>query len=122
MNKVKLHYTEKAQRLIARKAMAKNTGARGLRAILETILTDAMYEIPDAKTGNNRVDAVVVDEESVGSVNAPGCGSKVLRGDGALERYLTEARLKDQSSENARAAEGELQEGDSDVASRAMSM
>lgn len=42
---VKLHYTEKALRLIARKAMAKNTGARGLRAILETILTDAMYEV-----------------------------------------------------------------------------
>lgn len=42
---VKLHFTEKASKLIAKKAMAKNTGARGLRAILESILTDAMYEV-----------------------------------------------------------------------------
>lgn len=42
---VKLHFTEKALRLIAKKAMAKNTGARGLRALLESILIDAMYEV-----------------------------------------------------------------------------
>ncbi|GFZ09687.1 ATP-dependent Clp protease [Actinidia rufa] len=80
--------------MIAKKAMAKNTGARGLRALLESILTEAMYEIPDVKTGNDRVDAVVIDEESVGSVNSPGCGGKILCGDGALEHYLAEARLK----------------------------
>ena len=34
---VKLHFTENAMRLIAKKAMAKNTCARGLRAILENI-------------------------------------------------------------------------------------
>jgi ATP-dependent Clp protease ATP-binding subunit ClpX len=42
---VKLHFTDKALRLIAKKAMAKNTGARGLRSILESILTEAMYEV-----------------------------------------------------------------------------
>ena len=42
---VKLHYREKALRLIAKKAMVKNTGARGLRAIIESILTEAMYEV-----------------------------------------------------------------------------
>lgn len=42
---MKLHFTEKALRLIAQKALAKNTGARGLRAILESILTEAMYEV-----------------------------------------------------------------------------
>lgn len=31
--------------MIAKKAIAKNTGARGLRAILESILTEAMYEV-----------------------------------------------------------------------------
>ncbi|XP_021300016.1 CLP protease regulatory subunit CLPX1, mitochondrial-like isoform X2 [Herrania umbratica] len=121
MNKVKLHFTSKALRLIAKKAMAKNTGARGLRAILEGILTEAMYEIPDAKTGNNRVDAVVVDEESVGSTNIPGCGGKILRGDGALENYFAEAKLKD-SAENLASVEGELQEGESEVSSRAISL
>ncbi|KAG5078369.1 hypothetical protein JHK82_057064 [Glycine max] len=88
MNNVKLHFTEKALRLIAKKAMAKNTGARGLRALLESILTEAMFEIPDVKAGNELIGAVVVDEESVGSVNAPGCGGKILCGDGALELYL----------------------------------
>nr|DAD38826.1 TPA_asm: hypothetical protein HUJ06_013148 [Nelumbo nucifera] len=45
MNNVKLHFTDNALRLIAKKAMAKSTGARGLRAILESILTEAMYEV-----------------------------------------------------------------------------
>ncbi|KAK4365682.1 hypothetical protein RND71_013562 [Anisodus tanguticus] len=85
-----------ALRLIAKKAMVKNTGARGLRALLESILTDAMYEIPDVKAGDDRVDAIVVDEESVGAVNARGCGGKVLRGDGALQRYLAQAHLVNQ--------------------------
>ncbi|KAJ9134890.1 hypothetical protein P3X46_032135 [Hevea brasiliensis] len=121
MNTVKLHFTEKALRLIAQKAMAKNTGARGLRAILESILTEAMYEIPDVKTGGDRVDAVVVDEESVGSVNAPGCGGKVLCGDCALERFLAEYKLKE-TAENSEAPDAELQEVESDVSSRAISM
>lgn len=42
---VKLYFTETALRLISKKAMAKNTGARGLRAILENILTEAMFEV-----------------------------------------------------------------------------
>lgn len=54
-----------------------------------------MFQIPDVKTGSDRVDAVVVDEESVGSVDAPGCGGKILRGEGALECYLAEAKRKE---------------------------
>ncbi|KAJ4827505.1 CLP protease regulatory subunit clpx3, mitochondrial, partial [Turnera subulata] len=121
MNNVKLHFTEKALRLISQKAMVKNTGARGLRAILESILTEAMYEIPDIKTGHDRVDAVVVDEESVGSLNATGCGGKILRGEGALERYLEEYKSK-HLEENVEATDMELQEGESELSSRAMSM
>jgi ATP-dependent Clp protease ATP-binding subunit ClpX len=45
MNNVKLLYTEGALRRIAQKAMLKNTGARGLRTIMETLLTDAMYQV-----------------------------------------------------------------------------
>lgn len=37
--------TENAVRLIAKKAMAKNTGARGLRSILENVLMEAMFEV-----------------------------------------------------------------------------
>ncbi|KHN27868.1 ATP-dependent Clp protease ATP-binding subunit ClpX [Glycine soja] len=119
MNNVKLHFTENALRLIAKKAMAKNTGARGLRALLESILTEAMFEIPDIKTGSDRVDAVVIDEESVGSLTAPGCGGKILHGDGALKQYL--AKMKD-SAVNVDVGESDLQEGDLELSSRAISL
>ncbi|KAK1287178.1 hypothetical protein QJS10_CPB19g00316 [Acorus calamus] len=122
MNNVKLHFTDTALRLIAKKAMAKNTGARGLRAILEIILTEAMYEIPDVKTGNDRVDAVVVDEEAIGYIDKLGRGAKILHGDGALERYLLETKSKDSVMQaNIDRSEGEL-EGDQELSSRAMSM
>ncbi|KAK9069940.1 hypothetical protein SSX86_010338 [Deinandra increscens subsp. villosa] len=117
MNNVKLHFTDKALRLIAQKAMVKNTGARGLRAILETLLTDSMYEIPDVKTGNDRVEAVVIDEESVGSVDKRGCGGKILRGDGALDDYLAKTKCK----EHMEAGDQPL-EGEEDISSKAMSM
>ncbi|KAF5442733.1 hypothetical protein F2P56_035359 [Juglans regia] len=94
MNGVKLHLTENALRLIARKAISKNTGARGLRSILEDILMDAMYEIPDVRTGDDIIDAVVIDEEAVGS-EGRGCGAKILYGKGALDRYLSQQKRKD---------------------------
>ncbi|KAL8060064.1 hypothetical protein ABFS82_03G127000 [Erythranthe guttata] len=122
MNNVKLHFTEKALRLISNKAISKNTGARGLRTILESLLTDAMYEIPDARSGKERVDAVVVDEESVGTSDVAGCGGKLLEGEGALERYLAAAAALKDEAERKGAAEAELQEGESEVSSRAMSM
>lgn len=50
---VKLHFTDAALRLIAKKAMAKNIGSRGLRAILENVLTEAMYEVRWISTGHN---------------------------------------------------------------------
>ncbi|KAF3439311.1 hypothetical protein FNV43_RR17587 [Rhamnella rubrinervis] len=92
MNNVKLHITENALRLIAKKAMAKNTGARGLRAILEDVLTEAMFEVPDIKENIDSVDAVLVDEAAVGSVDSPGCGAKIIRGRGAFERPFHETK------------------------------
>ncbi|XP_048437683.1 CLP protease regulatory subunit CLPX2, mitochondrial isoform X2 [Pyrus x bretschneideri] len=89
---VQLHFTDNALRLIAKKAMAKNAGARGLRAILENILTDAMFEVPDMKTEANSAYAVLVDEEAVGSEDTCGLGAKILSGDGALEKFLRETK------------------------------
>lgn len=48
VSQVKLHFTDDALRLIARKAVSKNTGARGLRSMLENVLMDAMYEVCDS--------------------------------------------------------------------------
>ncbi|XP_057464062.1 CLP protease regulatory subunit CLPX1, mitochondrial-like isoform X2 [Actinidia eriantha] len=109
MNGVKLHFTESALRLTARKAITKNTGARGLRSILENILMDAMYEIPDERTGDDIIDAVVVDEEAVGS-EGRGCGGKILYGKGALDRYFLQHKLKDlETSADVSDAESEVE-------------
>ena len=51
MDNVELVFEEKAVRAIAKKAIERNTGARGLRAIIEKIMTKVMYEIPGMKDG-----------------------------------------------------------------------
>jgi ATP-dependent Clp protease ATP-binding subunit ClpX len=49
MDGVKLKFQEDALRAVARKALARNAGARGLRAILENAMLDVMYEVPSNK-------------------------------------------------------------------------
>ncbi len=49
MENVKLSINDEALRAIAKKAIERKTGARGLRAIMEDILLELMYEIPDQK-------------------------------------------------------------------------
>ena len=51
---VKLEFTEKAIDAIAEKAIKQKTGARGLRAIVERLMTDIMFDIPSIP-GNKRV-------------------------------------------------------------------
>jgi ATP-dependent Clp protease ATP-binding subunit ClpX len=46
LENVKLTFTEEALRAVAEEADRRNSGARGLRAILEEIMLDVMYEIP----------------------------------------------------------------------------
>jgi ATP-dependent Clp protease ATP-binding subunit ClpX len=46
MEGVELEFTEDALAAVARLAMERNTGARGLRAVLETAMLDVMYELP----------------------------------------------------------------------------
>ncbi|MDQ7851058.1 MAG: ATP-dependent Clp protease ATP-binding subunit ClpX, partial [Armatimonadota bacterium] len=61
MDGVELIFTEEALRAIAREAMARNTGARGLRTIIEEIMLNIMYEIPS----RSDVRRCVVTEEAV---------------------------------------------------------
>ena len=58
----KLTFTEDALKAIAKRAILRKTGARGLRSIMEDILLDTMFELP----GLENVDEVVVNEEAVG--------------------------------------------------------
>lgn len=61
MDGVDLDFTEDAIREIAREAIKRKTGARGLRAIVEEIMLDVMYEIPQKKG----VKKVVIDKDVV---------------------------------------------------------
>ncbi len=47
---VKLHFEEEAIVAIAKKALERKTGARGLRSIMESVLMDVMYHIPSDDT------------------------------------------------------------------------
>ena len=58
---VKLEFTDDALSSIAKKALDKNTGARGLRTILENILLDTMFNLP----GIEGVDEIVVNADVV---------------------------------------------------------
>jgi ATP-dependent Clp protease ATP-binding subunit ClpX len=61
MEGVKLSFSDEALRAIARKAIARKTGARGLRSILEGILLDTMFDLPSYRG----VEEVVVNGEVV---------------------------------------------------------
>ena len=63
----KLNFTDDALNAIAKRAIERKTGARGLRSILEEILLDTMFDLP----GLNEVTEVVVNEEAVSSVSNP---------------------------------------------------
>ena len=64
MEGVELEFREDALRAVARKAMQRKTGARGLRTILENVLLDTMYDLPSMKNATKVVvdDAVVTGE------------------------------------------------------------
>ena len=49
MEGAELEFREDALRAVARKAMQRKTGARGLRTILENILLDTMYDLPSMR-------------------------------------------------------------------------
>lgn len=56
-------------------------------------------QIPDVRTGNGIIDAVVVDEEVVESKGNNGFGAKILYGKGALDRYLSQHKPKSKDIE-----------------------
>jgi ATP-dependent Clp protease ATP-binding subunit ClpX len=57
MEGCEIEFREDALRAVARKAMERKTGARGLRTILEQVLLDTMYDLPSMEN----VRKVVID-------------------------------------------------------------
>ena len=64
---VKLNFKDTAVKEIAKKAISKKTGARGLRSILENLLLKTMFDLP----GQNNIEEVVVDSASVKGQSQP---------------------------------------------------
>ncbi|MEI6152564.1 MAG: ATP-dependent Clp protease ATP-binding subunit ClpX [Deltaproteobacteria bacterium] len=67
LENVKLTFTEGAIRAISREAMKRKTGARALRSILEKVMLDVMYEIPNL----SNIKECVLNEEAIVSHERP---------------------------------------------------
>ncbi|MXQ70696.1 MULTISPECIES: ATP-dependent protease ATP-binding subunit ClpX [Aeromonas] len=67
LEEVELEFRDDALNAIARKAMERKTGARGLRSIVEAVLLDTMYDLPSLKG----VSKVVIDETVIKGDSAP---------------------------------------------------
>ena len=61
LDDVDLEFEEEALRAIAKKAIERNTGARGLRSIVENVMMESMYEVPSRED----VKKVIVTKEAV---------------------------------------------------------
>jgi ATP-dependent Clp protease ATP-binding subunit ClpX len=67
MENVELEFRTDALNAVARKAMERKTGARGLRSIVEAVLLDTMYELPSMEN----VSKIVVDENTIKGESKP---------------------------------------------------
>lgn len=67
MENAELEFTDDALKEVAKQAIARKTGARGLRSILENMLLDTMYELPDM----DDVEKVIINEAVVKGEEEP---------------------------------------------------
>ena len=67
MEDVELDFTDDALTAVAKRAIERKTGARGLRSILESILLDTMFDLPTMED----VDEVMIDKDVVGGKKEP---------------------------------------------------
>jgi len=65
---VELEFSPEALQMVAKKAMKKRSGARGLRAILESVMLPVMYELP---ASNKTVNKVFVNAEAISKGTTP---------------------------------------------------
>lgn len=67
LDNVELEFTDKALKAIANKAIERKTGARGLRSIIEDVMTEIMFDIPS----NDRISKVVITEPTITKKEKP---------------------------------------------------
>ena len=61
MENCDLSFTDEALRLVAKRAQDKGTGARGLRSIIEQVMLDIMFDLPEQPEGSK----IVIDGDTV---------------------------------------------------------
>ena len=86
LDDVKLEFTREALREVARLAVERKTGARGLRSILESVMMDLMYEIPS----DNNVGICTITKDVVDKTGEP----ELVYRDTAVPRKTLSQRLK----------------------------
>jgi ATP-dependent Clp protease ATP-binding subunit ClpX len=69
MDNIKLSFEDDALELIVEKSVEFKLGARGLRSILEAIMTDAMFDLPSKNTAKNLKITVSFVEEKFRTTN-----------------------------------------------------
>ena len=67
MDQVQLNFTEEALESIAALAIERNTGARGLRSIMENMMLPIMYKVPS----HNDLSEVIIDADCVKGLGEP---------------------------------------------------
>ncbi|OOF88171.1 ATP-dependent protease ATP-binding subunit ClpX [Rodentibacter ratti] len=67
LENVELEFTPEALKAMAKKALERKTGARGLRSIVEAVLLDTMYDLPSIEN----LEKVIVDELTIVENEAP---------------------------------------------------
>jgi len=92
MENATLEFTDDALIAVAKQAIARKTGARGLRSILENLLLDTMFELPDMEG----VESVVISEDVVEGKEKP----KFVMADKKKKKGLKKALSKDNDDED----------------------
>lgn len=67
LDNVELEFEESAIKAVAKRAIALNTGARGLRSILEDIMLDVLYDVPQ----NNNIKKIIITEKAINKKSPP---------------------------------------------------
>lgn len=87
---IELEFEDEALKEVAKIALEKKTGARGLRSILEQSMMDIMYEVP----ANDKICKVVITLESILGTDRP----KLIEGERKLQSEPTESKSFDKKS------------------------
>ena len=93
MNGIELVFSEDAFETIAVLATSRNTGARGLKSIVEQALLDVMFEVPST----HDVHTVYVNAETIQGTKP----ALVVCGDDKLENYLDNEEVEEESGTEA---------------------